>query len=372
MKIKVASLYSLQALFISIVIALVYLQMIALPVLRGQSKVYAFVVGDAMLYMDPIYSNDYLRTIDRGIFSANRFNMLGMILLGKTALWISPQNPEYVVFCFNILVLAATIRNFQHILLFYRCNKYHLFLLLFLLNPLVLMSTVALNKEIWGLFFVSLFLRHRIYRKYIRYSMAVLVSFFIRDVYAAAGILFLIMSTVRLKKIYCLLFITLLVAFVTTQGMQYLYMRGQDELSTGFSLLLNNIQSYPFGYLLVYFPKLILDMIGQLSPIRFFEIDSANLVAVYTRVSCLLFLICACTILHKLFTLKRILNRHMVNLFFAYTFIACIPLVIQHRYIFPVYPVLILIALLAVHKHVDCREAAVHCPAGPSNNHMEN
>lgn len=350
MKIKVASLYSLQALLISIAVALLYLHMIALPVLRGQSKVYAFIAGDAMLYMDPVYSHNYLRDIGRGIFVVNKFNVFGMCFLGKTALWISPQNPEYVVFCFNILVLAATIRNFQHILLFYRSNKYHLFLPLFLLNPIVLMSTVALNKEIWGLFFVSSFLKHRLHGQYVHYFIVAVISFFIRDIYAVIGVLFLLMSTVKLNKVFYLVLISVLLPAILPKSMTELLIQGQDESSLGLTLLLDKIQALPLGYVLTYLPKLVMSMFSSLSPIRFFDVAIWNWVAVYTRVSCLLFLVLTCIVLHKYFCLKRGFDRQMVNLFFAYTLVACVVPFVHHRYIFPVYPVLILIALLSFHR----------------------
>lgn len=350
MKIKVASFYSFQALVVGALIALVYLQLVAIPVLRGQSDIYAFVVGDALKYTDMQFLDNYLQDLWRWEYGVNKFNMLGMLILGKTALWISPENSEYVIFCFNILILAATIKNFQQVFRFYKSSQYRLFLLLFLLNPIVLMSTMALNKEILGLFFVSSFLRHRIYRTFTRYFIVVLISFFIRDAYAATGILFFLMSTVRFRKIYYLLFISLLTPFVVPKSMIELLIWGQDELSTGVSLLVNNIQSYPLGYLLTYFPKLMLDMFGALSPIRFLDVDSTNLVAIYTRVSCSLFLIVTCIILHKHFCLKRGFDRHTVNLFFAYTFVVCVVPFIHQRYIFPLYPVLILIALLDFHK----------------------
>lgn len=372
MKIKVASFYSSQALVVGALIALVYLQFVAKPVLRGQSDIYAFVVGDALRYTDMQFLDNYLQDLWRWEYGVNKFNMLGMLILGKTALWISPENSEYVIFCFNILILAATIKNFQQVFRFYKSSQYRLFLLLFLLNPIVLMSTMALNKEILGLFFVSSFLKHRIYRTFTRYLIVVLVSFLIRDVYAAVGILFFLISTVRFRKIYYLLFISLLTPFVVPKSMIEMLIRGQDELSTGVSLLVNNIQSYPLGYLLVYFPKLILDMFGALSPIRFFETDSTNLVAVYTKVSSLLFLLFTCIILHKHLHLKRALNCHLVNLFFAYTFIVCITPFIHHRYIFPVYPALLLTALLSFRKTSMPKKAFVTRKSSISESYKEN
>jgi hypothetical protein len=346
MKIKISSFYSLRAVFIAVVIGLIYLQFIAIPVLRGQSDIYAFVVGDAQRYTDMQYLDDYLQNLWGSEYGANKFNMLGMLILGKTALWISPKNFEYVIFCFNILILAVAIRNFQHIFEFYKSSQYRLFLVWFLLNPLVLMSTVALNKEILGIFFVSSFLRHRLYRTFTRYFIVVLISFFIRDAYAATGILFLLMTTLKVKKVYYIFFVSLLLPFVVPKGMTELLIRSQDELSKGVSLLVNNIQSYPLGYLLVYFPKLILDMFGPLSPIRFFETDSTNLVAVYTKVSALLFLLFTGIILHIHLHSKRTFNRHLVSLFFAYTLIACLSPFFHHRYIFPIYPVLVMMPLL--------------------------
>jgi len=355
LKIKVASLYSLQALLIGIVIALVYLQMIAVPVFRGQSALYPFYVGDATLYMDPIHAYDYLRNIGREFFSINRSNMLGMLLLGKAALWISPQSPEYVVFCFNILVLAATIRNFQHIFHFYKSDKYRLFLLLFLMNPLVLMGTVALNKEIWGLFFISSFLKYRLYKKNVCYFITAVISFFIRDIYSIAGILFFLLSTLKIRKLYYLILISLLAPFVVSHRIvEYFLIEGQDASSIGFTVFLHKIQSLPFGYLFAYFPKLILDMFGPLNPIRFTDIDSKNWVGIFTMISAVLFLSFFSIVLYKIF-MKKKFTPVFVNLFFSYTFIVCITPYIIHRYIFPIYPILMMLSLLYPQQVTDVK-----------------
>lgn len=341
MKSKTTSRYSLWALAIAITLSFIYFYNFVIPMIGQDSPIIGFLVGDVALYMNPKIQDTFIESITRYNDMSDFFdNVSGMLMIGIAGSWISRDYPAYVIFFFNILIFGATIRNFQYIFDFYKSKKYHLFLFYFMLNPLLLISLVTLNKEIWGILFISSFLRHRIYQTYKRYFIITVGAFFIRNVFGAFGVIFYLMTTFKINKIYYFIVVSLLVPFIIQEPKVNLLITGQDTFSLGFSILMNNIQSYPLGYLLVYFPRLILDIISNLSPWALMNVTITNIYTICLIISEIWVLTFITVVLYRQFILKITPDAHFTSLFFAYTLIVCIEPIILHRYLFPVYPVL--------------------------------
>ena len=72
MKIKIDSFYSLQAIFISAFIGLIYLQVFAIPSLRGKSVIVAFV-GDSFEYQERVRTKSTAELLPYGYNPKVRF-----------------------------------------------------------------------------------------------------------------------------------------------------------------------------------------------------------------------------------------------------------------------------------------------------------
>jgi hypothetical protein len=120
----------------------------------------------------------------------------------------------------------------------------------------------------------------------------------------------------------------------------------QKETSVGFTVLLSTIQEYPFGYLLTYVPKLLLNAFEGIVRARE-AIPAGDFYETFVRISSWLFLVGAIGVTGRIMAKKRI-PLGPENMFLAYTFLICINAFVQHRYLLPLYPVLLCLLLMRV------------------------
>lgn len=350
MKIKIDSFYSLQAILISAFLGLIYLQVFAIPSLRGKSEIVAFG-GDSFEYQERARTKSTAELLPyrynpKGHLYGYSFNLFGISMVGKIAQRLSNKHYEYIVFLLNFFLLILTIKNCQDIFKFYRSPNYAVFLLLFFCNPLVIVNLVSLNKEIWGLYFIISFLRNRIYKAHVRYFLVMLFSFFIRDVFFFTGILFFLMTTLKIRRFSYLIIISILAPFVVPQAMVHHSIKvGQRS-----AILMDffaNIQSYPFGYLFTYFPKLIINMYTGLYPPRWASLSFHNIYEFFSLISSVTFFLCSLIIVYKIILLRRRRRSSiLISIFCAFTFLHCLISYSVHRYYFPLYPIVVILALL--------------------------
>ena len=349
MKIKINSFYSLQAIFISGFLGLVYLQVFAIPSLRGKSEIAAFV-GDSFEYQELARTKSTAELLPLGYNSKRQlygfsFNLTGISIVGKIAQKVSDQNYEYIVFIINFILLILTIINCQKIFEFYKSHNYAVFLLLLFCNPLIIANLTSLNKEIWGLFFLVSFLRNRIYKANVRYFLAVLFSFFIRDIFFFTGILFFLMTKIKLKRFVYLIGISVIAPFAIPEATVHHSME-IGQRSAIFMDFFANIQSYQFGYILTYFPKLLINMFTGLYPPRWWDFSFNNIYGFFSLISSVVFFLCSLIIVHKLIILRKTSIPVLISIFCAFTFMHCLISHSVHRYYFPLYPIVAMLALL--------------------------
>ena len=121
MKIKANSFYSLQAIFISGFLGLIYLQAIAIPSLKGNSDIAAFV-GDSFEYQEYARTKSITELLPYGYNPKARlhgysFNLYGISMVGKLAQKLSSKHYEYIVFLLNfflhvLLYLSLLLESF--------------------------------------------------------------------------------------------------------------------------------------------------------------------------------------------------------------------------------------------------------------------
>lgn len=347
-----STVWSFGAMFFLSVCALLFLENLVLPHLEGRNDYYVYS-GDNAIYRAHVDDNHDVRdliNVGQGqgiaIGSGNLFGMAAYALLVQ---WISKEHFHHVLLFLNLLLLACSIRNYRIIFDLFEAKQYPLFLLWFSLNPLLICSLTALSKEVWGVYIVSALLRYRISGSYLRLLFIIILSFAIRDAFAAAGIVFVLMSTFKLNKMAYLCGISLLFPLLPSGGMTEFLLEGQDDASMGISVFLNNLQSYPFGYVVAYVPKLLLSAFANLHPFRL-VLPVENVIGNLTTVSSFLSFVLTVMICRKVFLQKQKLRPLISSLFFSYTFIVVLTAFIHHRYLFPLYPVLPLMILLTTSR----------------------
>ena len=102
MKIKINSFYSLKAIVISGFLGLIYLQVFAIPSLRGNSDIGAFV-GDSFEYQEYARTKSTAELLPYGYNPKARLhgyslNLFGISMVGKIAQRLSDKHYEYIVF----------------------------------------------------------------------------------------------------------------------------------------------------------------------------------------------------------------------------------------------------------------------------------
>ena len=78
---------------------------------------------------------------------------------------------------------------------------------------------------------------------------------------------------------------------------------------------------------------------------RIFVAGHADLIGNSTIASAVLTFLLSARLMYKLYVRKERCNAVLLNLFYAYALVAATTLFIHHRYLFPLYPVLIMLVL---------------------------
>lgn len=341
-KLKRNMFYSTGAMVAWSILGFSFLVFLVIPYLSGALDWYVYG-GDNFTYRDTAHSGDINELVIEFLALGN---LVGMALFVKLAEFISLDHYDYVILFLNLIILAIAIENYRYIFGVLKSPKYPQFIFWMILNPYIIFNLCSANKEIFGVLFFSWFLRYMFDQNFAKYVFVVLLSFIVRDAYAIAGIIFFMLHRLKVKKIYYLIFMSIIFPFVVPSGQEEFLLEGQDEKSIGISLLLSNIQSYPFGYLITYIPKLFLSAFADLSPLRIFEKSADNIIGNFTTISSFLTLTLCIWLVYKIYFRKFECNAVILNLIYAYTLVAASTLWIHYRYLFPLYPVLVMLVLI--------------------------
>ena len=339
---KVSTIYSAIAMVSWALMGYAFLAFLVLPYLSGELEWYVYN-GDNFTYQNIAGSGGFSYLI-RELFADSLRNLVGLALFVKLAEFISLEYYDYTILFLNLLILTASIWNYRRVFELLDAPAYSKFLLLMLINPYIIWSMCGASKEIWGILLFSFFLRYMLEGNMFKYFIVVVFSFVIRDAYAIAGLLFFMLQQILSNKFYYLIGVSLLFPFFIPAGQEAMLLQGQDDKSLGFSIILGTIQSYPLGYVLTFIPKLILSAFSPLSPLRF-EMPLWNIIGNLTIASAMLTLLLSSRLLYKLYVRKERCNRVLLNFFFAYALVSATTLFIHHRYLFPLYPILIMLNL---------------------------
>ncbi len=286
-------------------------------------------IWDALTYHRLAAGIDDFDSILILMSSTGTYNLLPPVFL----LLILGNNPV-IVFCFNLLLLYLSV----YTLLKHCQQSNRLNILIFILaNPFILISTLAVNKEIVSIASIC-YLSSYLYSNKSRYLMlAILFAVFSRIELIAVIVLFISFrhvrgSYARSTMIYGFFFA--LTILIPNTSIDYtLHERLKAETSLGVTSLLNNLQDNYF-YFIAVMPKFFLSLFEGFIPI--------NVISPVFYSSCL-FLFLGLVIFKKR---KANFTNDIFLLIVLYGSIFAMSPLIHHRYLLPLYPLFIILAFV--------------------------
>jgi hypothetical protein len=264
------------------------------------------------------------------------------------------NNNYFYIYLFNCLILLVS---------FYLINSTgdingSKLLFYLLINPMLFISLMSVNKEILSLLFAALLLSYLKNHQTKYLLLCLLVSFFVRwqlTIFLLIYLLlispFLKMNTNRFKALSCLLIIISAVyimaaeQFDTVMDAAILY-TDIDASGSGLVMRLNDLQ-LKYGYFLVFIPKIFQNLFGSIMRISaiFDWSDFYNNFIVATQ--SILFAVMAILLIVKK---KLNIYNDIFYLAIIYSILFALSPFVQNRYFFVVYVVL---AVLLANKNED-------------------
>ena len=322
-----------------------YYMVVVVPYLNAEDLLAPRLLADSITYI----------TICPEVVSASEWYWLRDA--GPCLVLIALNHDTGLVSLFNAVLLVVVA------LLFGRCYQVDgsKLLLLLLINPLTFLSLFGPNKEVFGLAATMCLLIFFRQRSFWSLMAALALSFSTRVSMLAAVLLFLMLCTLlvraqarNIERRFYSLFLTAVaafsaVAFVVNTDAQALilgdvFSADDNSRSTLFSLQLDALNAKGL-YLATYFLRLLLNLYGALANVASVTLATHGVYyAVGIMGSSLIFLAMTAIALCRPGGLLKLNEQGLhISLFVAfYTLMLCISPVIQHRYFFPLYPILVL------------------------------
>lgn len=196
-------------------------------------------------------------------------NFLGPVLIIK--LFNNNYSYIYLVNCLILIVSFYLISKTHHI-----NNSKFLFYLL--INPMLFISLMSVNKEIVSLLFIALLLSYLNNKKTIYLLLCFFISFVVRwqltlflIIYLALTSPVLKMNTNRFKTLSIFILGISVIYILKSQALQNIgemagYLADVDIQGSGFFMQLNEIQMQ-YGYFVVFIPKIFQNLFGNITRI---------------------------------------------------------------------------------------------------------
>ncbi|QEI40680.1 hypothetical protein BMF77_01252 [Dolichospermum sp. UHCC 0315A] len=329
-----------------IILACIFFYLVVNP-LQDTEKIWIGAdTGNYVEYSKLLSENEELLTISS--------NLLGPIFI----LRMVNHNYDLILFinCFLFFLSYILVRNNFKI-------DEQKFILLLLMNPMLFISLVSINKEIFGLFSITLLACFLKNKNILYIILSLITSILVRWQQSVVIILVFFMTdkiyVYRDKKILNLLFMIVIISVIypsfispiINQVMDFETLNSQQDKAFGLSILLNELQDrYMFFVAVV--PKILISYFGNIIKVFTFPIEtlklliepeSVNIENIYNtyiivghQISMLILLF----IFSKNIIQNRVkFNNISDNIFLCgvYSILYSLGLAIQYRYFFPIY-----------------------------------
>jgi len=336
---------SLFIALIWLILGIFYLYFFVEPYLLGASYLNVYG-GDNFTYAG--YSQNTIA--DLILHPLEYRNVSGMAIFSKFTFFFGEYN-VHVALVMNVIFLYISLKNFRYIIRKMGINNFNIFILLMLFNIYIVTFLCSVNKEIIGIMILSYGVKFIIKKNYFKYLSLIIFSFYIRDAFAFFLIILVVMLMIKIPKVIYLLLISTAISYATPERQINILLEGQDENSLGLLVLLSEIQSYFYGYALVFIPKLLLNLFGSLSPLRISDaMIYGNIIGSLTCLSAIITSFLILMIVLNLSNIEAQKNRFIITILYAYFFIFCTPLFVNYRYLFPIYPFICILFLSVYYK----------------------
>ncbi len=284
---------------------------------------------------------------------AGWFSNISLFYIAKIAHKVLPQNPYVVIALINHLFMLLTLRNYMAMARILKISESR-FLPWIGGNLILIYVLYSLNKEAIGMFLVSEFVLFEYRQSYPRVLFSLFLALMTRNVLFGFGVITVINHFVKLKPWKVLVIfaaILLPVLFYITGGAilgeefgqlgDATYQHGQK--SSAITTYFFKYEEYPMGYFLSYIVVLAVNVLGPFLNYGYWKdyFTVFVLSQFLLQLSSLLFaLLIWKTVRGRLFTTA--MWEGPLKFVFYYTMISCIMPFSQHRYLIPIYPVLVL------------------------------
>lgn len=288
--------------------------------------------ADSRTYME--LANDKMGLLEMIILNPN---LIGPVYIARSLLC------DYnLIFIFQSLVFFFSYKLITN---HYEVKRYQL-LLLWCLSPILMISILSINKEIFALYSLCLFLAYNKNRKVSYLLFSIGVGLLVRWQH----VLFIVLAAILISKINVIREHKKTQLIVLLLGISLLYplmqsfssfsslneiseIMTEQENGSGINSMMIQMQNKPFGYVLVFIPKLLLLMFGLFMKIQLFgnKADFHNYTVVMSQ--CFFYLL-----IIVLAIIKRVKVNHLtVFLALLYCIIFNLTPIFAPRYLFLFY-----------------------------------
>ncbi len=287
--------------------------------------------------------------------SSFQFGLLSNITLfaiGKLAFALAPSSPYLVIAVVNHALLALAVSNYTTVCRELRLNSSQ-FRLLLLVNCLIVLSLYSLNKEAVGIYLVSVFSLYSVRGRTWQLGPGLVAALFTRDLFFAFGLLVIARRRWNVRLGVVLIGLSLLfpaiiwllggLLFGETFGDLTSPTVQWEQQTSAVLVAAFRTMSYPLGYLLAFPVVAIINIASPMLNLRdYVNMLHQNDLSVLTQhVSSFCFVVLLGAALHRA-KWRALLADPMFQLFMSYLVLLALYPVSQHRYLLPVYPVVVL------------------------------
>ena len=280
-----------------------------------------------------------------------------ILLQGRLALALIPSAPHVAILAMNYALLVLALRNLRQLAEVLGLAWTRRIQILIVLNPFIWMNLVTLTKEAWGIFFVSAFALAAVRRHLLSLVVLAALSMFVRESYVFLALgMYLVVVLPGRRALWLPIVVSL------AMGMVHMFLgegnvvanagSKSSELgqrSADIMQSMAHLQGYPFGHLLAAPIVLLINIASPALNLRYYQLSVGDLYNVTDTVSSILFIALIIIGLRSRWhsqSTGRLWNRDVLfRLLIAFATLVTLYPISQHRYLLPVYPLLVLWAL---------------------------
>ncbi len=285
------------------------------------------------------------------------------------ATFVSSAHPEAVVFVLNYGLLVAALfcvaRVARRLGLEFSANLQ----LLVIANPMVWLNMVSLTKDIWGVFFVSVFALGCVERRVALTIGFGLVSTLAREWYLVVALAIVAVTFFRIGVLRLLVVTSVLIGgFALTAGAHDLSgfseTRSLDlgQRSAHVMSAVAALQHYPLGQVVVFPVVLVFDLSAWLNGNQWNAVSKPYVAANLMSSALFTLVLVAALLRRRRRTRERLAEAWLVRVLGAFAIVVSLYPISQHRYLVPAWPLLVL--LLAGASKTDLAPSGVEHEPG--------